>query len=334
MAQDEANRTTETPQAERLQPAAAGAFRRVSWGAVIAGSLVALTTQLVLSLLGLSIGFGLIEPGQEEGVRLGTLGTGAASWWVLSSLISLFAGGWVAGRMAGVPRRIGGALHGLVTWSLATVLTLVFLGSGIGIVVGGLLGAVGQGTEALQRAFQGEASEAGTGQQEAEATRQVLDQIVREARETLEATETPELQPEELEKRAEEARETIEDHLRAALTHPQEADEELRKAFDAVWGEVEDIAAAADKETLVNALVAETDLTREEAQQTVDRWDRSLQEARQKAMETREKWTQAARERAERAADDLAEAAFWSFLGLLLSAGCATGGGLLGAPRR
>lgn len=334
MADKEATQTTENAQVERLHPAAAAAYRRISWGAVIAGGLVALTTQLVLSLLGMSIGFGLIEPGQAEGVRLGTLGTGAALWWVLSSLVSLFAGGWVAGRMAGVPRAIGGALHGLVTWSLATVLTLVFLGSGIGVLVGGLLGAVGQGAAALQTAVLGEEERTAVGQQEEGNARQVLDQIVREARETLEATETPELQPEELEKRAEETRKTIENHLRAALTNPQEADEELRKAFDAVWGEIEEVAAATDKEALVNALVAETDLTRKEAQQTVERWDQSLREARQKAEETREKWTQAARERAARAADDLAGAAFWSFLGLLVSACCAAGGGLLGSPRR
>lgn len=83
----------------------------------------------------------------------------------------------------------------------------------------------------------------------------------------------------------------------------------------------------------MNALVAETNLTREEAQRSVERWDETFQEARQKAEESRQKWTQAARERAQEAADDLAGVAFWTFLGLLLSAGCAMGGGVFGSPR-
>lgn len=335
MTQKETVRTNYASDTERLQPAAGGVFHRISWSAVIAGGLVALTIQLVLSLLGLSIGFGLIDPAQEPGAGLSGFGTGAAWWWILSSLLSLFAGGWVAGRMAGVPRRIGGALHGLVTWSFVTVFTVVLLGFGIGTLIGGLLGAVGHGAEALQQAVQGvEVEGTTTSRQEEGGARQALDGVVQEAREILRETDTPELQPQELEERGEEALSTVEQHLRAAVTHPQEADERLRQAFDTVWGEARKVAGAADREALVNALVKETDLTREEARETVGRWDQALQKARQEAEQAGENLAEKAREQAGEAADALASAAFWTFLGLVLGAACAAGGGLLGSPPR
>lgn len=41
------------------------AFKRISWGAVFAGLVVALVVQFILSLLGIGIGFGAMDPLQE-----------------------------------------------------------------------------------------------------------------------------------------------------------------------------------------------------------------------------------------------------------------------------
>src|SRR5512144_2250123 len=82
------------------------AFRRISWGAVFAGIVIVMVLQLLLSLLGIGIGLTTVDPasGQTPGAR--TLGTSAAIWWVVINLIAVFAGGWVAARLAGLPRRI------------------------------------------------------------------------------------------------------------------------------------------------------------------------------------------------------------------------------------
>lgn len=333
MADDDTTRRTQSQQPGSRGQSTGGGPQPISWGAVLAGGLVALTVQLVLTLLGLAIGFGTIDPAREPGAGLAGLGAGVAWWWILTSLVSLFFGGWVAGRMAGASRRTGGALHGLVTWSLATALTVLLIGTGVGTIAAGLLGAVGHGAEALQGTL-----EAGDGGQEAarqeeEASGRALERIVEEARDILRASEVPELQPEELTERGEEVRNTVQQHLRDALLHPQQADEELRRAMEAVWGEAREVAAAADEEALANALAAETDLTAEEARQTVDRWTRTLEEARQRAEEASEQLADAAQQRASQAADALAWASFWSFLGLVLGACCAMGGGLLGARR-
>lgn len=117
--------------------------RRISWGAIIAGLIVALVTQILLTMLGVAIGAATIDPLQEQRPLEG-LGTGAAIWWVVSSLISLFLGGCVAGRLAGVPRKGDGALHGIIMWGTATLITLLLAGTALGGLFGGAFGAIKQ----------------------------------------------------------------------------------------------------------------------------------------------------------------------------------------------
>lgn len=113
-----------------------GGFKRISWGAVFAGTIVAIMVSLVLGLLGIGIGAATINPMSEQQPAQG-LGMGAAIWWAITTLIAFFVGGYVAGRLAGVARRIDAMLHGIVTWGLATLFTLFLLGSAIGQLIGG-----------------------------------------------------------------------------------------------------------------------------------------------------------------------------------------------------
>jgi hypothetical protein len=120
----------------------------ISWGAVFAGTVVALVTHLLLTLLGLSVGLGVIGP--AEGA-LAEIGIGAAIWWSVSALIALFAGGWVAGRLAAIPRATSGVLHGIVTWGFVTVLSIYLMTTAVGSLIGGGLGLVGRGLETADR---------------------------------------------------------------------------------------------------------------------------------------------------------------------------------------
>ena len=109
-------------------------FARISWGAILAGALVALATQLVLTLIGGAIGLATLDPATGDSPNGATLGIGAAIWLVVSSLIALFVGGYVAGRLGGT---FNGWLHGLATWATVTALTLALLAT----AAGGLIGA-------------------------------------------------------------------------------------------------------------------------------------------------------------------------------------------------
>jgi len=117
--------------------------RRISWGAVFAGVAIMLAIQIALALLGAGIGLGTMDPIARETPDAGTMGTGAAIFWALSMLISVFFGGWVAGRLAGIPNNFDGFIHGLLAWSVGTLLTVYLLTSSVGSLIGGAFGMVG-----------------------------------------------------------------------------------------------------------------------------------------------------------------------------------------------
>lgn len=112
-------------------------FARISWGAVFAGAIIALATQIVLALIGMAIGLATLNPATGDSPSGTALGTGAAIWLVISSLISLFVGGYIAARLAG---RFNGWLHGLVTWGTLTLLTLMLLTTAAGQLIGAASG--------------------------------------------------------------------------------------------------------------------------------------------------------------------------------------------------
>ena len=131
------------------EPKVLASIKRISWAAVFAGVLIAVVIQITLSLLGIGIGLSTVDARTEENPVQG-LGVGSAIWYVVSSLIALFAGGWVAGRLSRTNQEFDGAIHGLLTWSIVSLLTLYFVTTAIGGILGGVgrlvgstMGAVG-----------------------------------------------------------------------------------------------------------------------------------------------------------------------------------------------
>lgn len=112
-------------------------WRRVSWGAIVAGVVIAMVLQLVLSLLGAGLGLSTVDPLRYSSPDPATFGVAAGVWWVASSALALFAGGWVAAHLAGAPDKTDASLHGLLTWGLATIVTAFLVTSLIGAVLGG-----------------------------------------------------------------------------------------------------------------------------------------------------------------------------------------------------
>ena len=106
---------------------------RISWGAIFAGAIIALATQLVLTLIGTAVGLATLNPATGQNPTGTTLGLGAAVWLAISSLVSLFLGGYVAGRLGGT---FNGWLHGLATWATVTMLTILLLTTAAGGLIG------------------------------------------------------------------------------------------------------------------------------------------------------------------------------------------------------
>ena len=108
---------------------------RVSWGAIAAGSMVALTIYVVLTILGVALGI-------EVAVRRsGTeLGAGAAIYSILALLLAMFFGGWATSRLAVGESKMEAVLYGLILWGVLFTGMIWLLASGIRTGFGGLVG--------------------------------------------------------------------------------------------------------------------------------------------------------------------------------------------------
>jgi len=103
-------------QAEDLMPVRS----RVSWGAILAGAMVALAVFYLLSLLGAAIGISMTGTNWEE-----RLGVGAVVWATVSVLIALFLGGWVASQLAVGENKLEAAIYGVILWGTVFTVLLV-----------------------------------------------------------------------------------------------------------------------------------------------------------------------------------------------------------------
>jgi hypothetical protein len=126
---------------------------RISWGAVFAGVVVALATQLLLNLLGMGIGAATLNPGAGDSPSATSFSIGAGIWFALSSILAVLAGGYAAGKLAGVPNESTGSWHGLTTWALATLVVFYLLSSTLGGILGGayrgMTNALGNGASGV-----------------------------------------------------------------------------------------------------------------------------------------------------------------------------------------
>lgn len=293
---------------------------------------MALVTYLILSVLGTAVGASAVDP-MHEGNPLSGFGVGTGIWLFVSTLISLAAGAFIAGRTA--PDR--GGLHGLLSWAVTTLLTtwlVVSLASG---VVGLAGNAVGKG---LSLAGNGLAAAApGIG----DSVKQQLDKkgisldwgdLEDQLTTTLKQTGKPELDPSTLTQKTEQAATDGKQSATDATTVPTQAATELKQWFERVKQSGEPALNAADKDALVNIVAARTGKSRAEATQIVDNYAQAYQQAVQKVEKLKAQAEQKAREAADVAAKQVSRAAWSSLLILLLGAALSFGIGRIAVSTR
>lgn len=125
-----------------------GTLERISWGGIIAGTIIAIVIQLGLNLLAIGVGVSQINPNPDYGDEPGSVKSAGISTGVIvavSVLISLFIGGYIAARFAGSPDRTDALLNGLMVWGLDTIITLFLLTTTLGRIFSGLSALLGQG---------------------------------------------------------------------------------------------------------------------------------------------------------------------------------------------
>ncbi|MGX9964249.1 hypothetical protein ACVFYP_13045 [Roseomonas sp. F4] len=126
---------------------------RVSWGAILAGGLVAVAVGAMFNILGVAIGASTIDPlvaGETPGA--GSFGVAGAVWLLVANLLGLACGGYVAARLSGTADDTDGVLHGLSVWAVAFLISAVLLGNVVSGAARGVGGLMQGATEAVSSA--------------------------------------------------------------------------------------------------------------------------------------------------------------------------------------
>ncbi len=126
-----ANRPIETTTTERRYVTNPDMGERLHWGAIIAGLVVALSSQLLLSALGSALGFTTIANSDAPRSEAGSVANAVGIWAIISLFISLFIGGWVSSRAYHRIDRSTATLNGAVLWATAIALSAWLLASGV-----------------------------------------------------------------------------------------------------------------------------------------------------------------------------------------------------------
>lgn len=317
------------------EPVASG-FRRISWGAIFAGVVVAIMVSIVLNLLGLGIGLTTIEPMNEQDPLAG-LGTGAAIWWIVSSLIALFCGGWVAGRLSGVPKKSEAAIHGVLTWGVTTLLTMYLVTTAVGRIIGGaagfLSGIASTTANAVAAAIPNDSSSGGRQRDQDQSGGSMLSQVISESKQLLRDTGKEQLQPEQIKQEARQVVQSATNAANQAAQDPAQSDEALDKALDRLLQSGREVANAADKEAVANIIAARTGKTRQEAMQMVNNWVEAYHSATDQMQQVRQEVTQEVKETGQQVASALSKVSLWAFAAILLSGVVSAAGGWVGRPK-
>lgn len=307
-------------------------LRRISWGAVFAGVVTALVVQLLLSLLGLAIGFGSIDPYEQQNPFEG-LGTGALIWWVVSMLAALFTGGLAAGRLSGIFTPFDRALHGFLAFSLYALISFYLITTAVGGIISGVGSLVGQTLSMAGKGIGAVAPVIGrTINEELKKQGITLDNIKNEAEQVLRETGKPELQPENLKERAQRTADTLKKVAGNTAQNPGNADSNAASLVDRLLSQGEDIVDEVDREAAVNVVMKRTGKSRQESQQIVDNWISTYNDAKQKLDTLKVKAEEQAKETGDAIASAASKASIFAFFGLLLGAAAAAGGASAGKP--
>jgi hypothetical protein len=270
------------------------ALRRISWGAVLAGAAVVLAVQFLLSLLGLGIGLSTVDLRAGDAPQPTSLGIGAGLWWLISNLIALFIGGYLAARLAGMPSRGDGIIHGVLTWSVTLLITIYLLTTTVGAMVGGAFNMVGSALSAAGQGVRQAVPEL------AEATGLSLEQLEQHAEQLLRPEQPGALSEEQ-------ARSELISALRQMMTGNEQEAEQAR-------------------ERAITIIAQQTGTSPEQAEQRLDQLEAELEQTAGQAAQT-------ATEAADTTASAASSASIWAFFALLLGACAAALGGAVGARR-
>jgi hypothetical protein len=268
---------------------------KLSWGALFGGVFVTLGVWVLLTVLGLAIGLSSIDPSDPHTLK--SAGIGAGIWSAIVPILSLFCGGLVASRTAGIVDRSTGSMHGFVLWGFTIIASVAMTG----MIVRGLVGvvaSVGSGVASAAGQVMGEGARSGP--QIGAALGIDANDLVGPINQELRSQGKPTVTADQLEA--------------ATRDVAQSAIREGRL----------------DKQLLVSRVSEHTRLSQADSRQIADRIEAKWNEQRTSLEQTgRDVQTKALQ-----AGESTGHAMWWAFLGMVLGLGSAVLGATLGVSRR
>ncbi len=285
---------------------------RVRWGAVFAGFVVGLATQIMLTLLGLAVGAWAIDIREAQSAEGVPIGTGI--WTGISMLIAAFTGGYVTARLSGTYLRSDGLYQAAVVWGFNWLVFAWLTTTAMATMIGGLFSALGS---TLQTVGGGIGSAATAVMQQAGGGINVSsEELRRQLESVLAATGKPELQPGQIQQESEQ----IAGQARTGQAPGQVTESAL--------AELREKLTALDREAAVNVMVNKMGMTEPQARQVVQSTIGILGPLQERAQQVREQSTQMGNA----AIDRMGTLAMWLFLLAALTLTMSLIGGAMGTP--
>jgi len=302
---------------------AGGIIRRISWGAVIGGIAISLVTMLALNMLGLAVGAATVNPATDATPVQPGLGAGAMIWLAASNLISLFLGGYVAGRMSGLANDTHGAIHGLVTWGVVVLLGLTVATSALGSLTNTVINAAAQTVSTVGQAAANVAPAVADSLNIRDTTMQSIQADVSTAFRQNNGSTAVQNGTTTTDTNNTTNNTANTNNVSGTTTVPSLDELELNRSVANFL--MMDSPTDTDRQNLITMLSERTGVSQQEATDTVARWETSFTELRTNAEE-------AARQAAQTAADTLTALAGAVFAALVIGAFAAGAGGMVGTP--
>lgn len=317
-------------------------FGWTPWSSIIAGSVSALAVSVILAILGVALGFTVVSPKSSDPAS--GLGTTFGIWGGISIIISMAAGGFVAGLLAGQR----GLEIGFLVWALTVLAAMCVSGMAISValkIIGSTIANIGLGAATVAGGVGKGAIGAASGlfheikdnihfAVDAEKVNDHLLDVLRD-------TGVDSLQPEclcgQLREMKSEAK-----HLIYQLTlNPSEYERTITCFLDKTKGHLESLTKDVDKDVAIDTIAKNRNIPREEAAQLVDNALHALEKTREGVAKIRtqvedarhhlKRLTEQARDKADKFADAAAKTALCAAIALILAAVISMGAGYYGA---
>lgn len=323
----------------------AGGFRsRVSWGSILLGVVVALGVLFLLTLLGIALGFTIVDPKQDANPFSG-IPVGSAIYFAIAHIVAFLVGGFAAGRLASSAWSSAALFHGAAVWALASFLILVSVASGVGAVISGTTSMIstvsGGAAKAVRQAAPDNLNLPNLGSVELMMPDDFLESLPQDTQRRLQQQEVT-LQEIRTAGRAamqqaisnqeqEQAKEMAVDALGTMVSNPSQADAEINRVVEQLTGPG-GLISEADRQQALNTFAERLNIEPEDAEAIVQQLQQGMngmgEQVRQALQQAREKAVQMA----EKVTSAIASAAWWAFIISLLGLIAAIAGAIMGRP--